>query len=78
MPVFGKQVVRMRQIIFAIAGLKGIVSFDLHVKTADADIHSSLAAYIDNAAWRLVRALSSLTDEQNHILIDGFTMISNR
>lgn len=55
-----------------IAGLKGIVSFDLHVKTADADIHSSLAAYIDNAAWRLVRALSSLTDEQNHILIDGF------
>ena len=55
-----------------IAGLKGIVSFDLHVKTADADIHSSLAAYIDNAAWRLVRALSSLTDDQHRVLVDGF------
>ncbi len=41
-------------------GLKGIVSFDLHVQTAAVDLHSSLASYADNAAWRLVQALASL------------------
>lgn len=55
-----------------IAGLKGIVSFDLSVETADADIHSSLGAYVDNAAWRLVQALASLRDANNQIHIDGF------
>ena len=52
-------------------GLKGIVSFDLHVKTADADIHSSLASYADNAVWRLVNALASLKDG-NRVKVDGF------
>lgn len=37
-----------------VAGVRGIVSFDVHVKTADADVHSSLASYVPNAAWRLV------------------------
>lgn len=54
------------------AGMKGIVSFDLNVQTADADIHSSLGAYVDNAAWRLVQALASLRDAHNQIHIDGF------
>ncbi|WP_412989223.1 M20/M25/M40 family metallo-hydrolase [Pediococcus siamensis] len=54
-------------------GVKGIVSFDLAVKTADVDIHSSLAAYVDNAAWRLVEALSSLKDsETGEVLVEGF------
>lgn len=58
---------------FAITcGVKGIVSFELSVATADVDLHSSLAAYADNAAWRLTKALSSLKDEHNHILVDGF------
>ncbi|MCI1985100.1 MAG: M20/M25/M40 family metallo-hydrolase [Lactobacillus sp.] len=54
------------------AGMKGIVSFDLSVQTAAADIHSSLGTYVDNAAWRLVQALASLRDAENHIHIDGF------
>lgn len=58
---------------FAITcGVKGIVSFELSVSTADVDLHSSLAAYADNAAWRLTKALSSLKDDHNKILVDGF------
>lgn len=55
-----------------ITGLKGVVSFDLHVKTAAADLHSSLASYADNAAWRLVQALASLRSKDNRVLVDGF------
>ncbi|MFD1125430.1 M20/M25/M40 family metallo-hydrolase [Lentilactobacillus raoultii] len=55
-----------------VCGAKGIVSFNLHVKTANADLHSSLASYADNAAWRLVQALSSLRNSDNRIAIDGF------
>ncbi|MTV81878.1 M20/M25/M40 family metallo-hydrolase [Secundilactobacillus folii] len=58
---------------FAITcGVKGIVSFELTVSTADVDLHSSLAAYADNAAWRLTKALASLRDADNHVLVDGF------
>ncbi|WP_203649419.1 M20/M25/M40 family metallo-hydrolase [Secundilactobacillus yichangensis] len=58
---------------FAITcGVKGIVSFELSVSTADVDLHSSLAAYADNAAWRLTKALSSLKDDHDHVLVAGF------
>ncbi|MFT8493470.1 M20/M25/M40 family metallo-hydrolase [Liquorilactobacillus satsumensis] len=53
-------------------GLKGIASFDLEVVTAASDLHSSLASYADNAAWRLVQALSSLKDQQGRIKVAGF------
>ncbi|MDH5106534.1 M20/M25/M40 family metallo-hydrolase [Lentilactobacillus diolivorans] len=55
-----------------VCGAKGVVSFNLHVKTAAADLHSSLASYADNAAWRLVQALSSLRTPDNRIAVDGF------
>ncbi|WP_295730620.1 M20/M25/M40 family metallo-hydrolase [uncultured Limosilactobacillus sp.] len=56
-----------------IAGVRGIVSFDIKVKTADADIHSSLANYVPNAAWRLVEGLGSLRDPKNgRITVGGF------
>lgn len=55
-----------------VCGAKGAVSFDLHVKTAAADLHSSLAVYADNAAWRLVQALASLKTPDNHIAVAGF------
>lgn len=55
------------------AGAKGIVSFDVEVTTAKKDAHSSLAAFMDNAAWRLVRGLDSLYDGPNHkIKIEHF------
>ncbi|KGH99032.1 M20/M25/M40 family metallo-hydrolase [Oenococcus oeni] len=53
-------------------GLKGIASFDLKVKTAGTDLHSSLASYADNAAWRLVESLNSLHGNNGEILVDGF------
>lgn len=52
--------------------MKGIAYFDLAVRTAATDIHSSNAAVIDNAAWRLTQALASMRNADNEILIDGF------
>lgn len=54
------------------AGVKGIAYFDLKAQTADIDIHSSLAAVIDNAAWRLVQALATMRNSQNAITVDYF------
>lgn len=53
-------------------GLKGLIYMELTAQTADIDAHSSLAAIVDNAAWRLVQALSTLKSADNRILIDGF------
>ncbi|WP_018660778.1 M20/M25/M40 family metallo-hydrolase [Heyndrickxia acidiproducens] len=54
------------------AGIKGSAYFELSTKSAAIDIHSSLAACIDNPAWRLVQALASMKNQQNDILVDGF------
>ncbi|GAB2323229.1 M20/M25/M40 family metallo-hydrolase [Alkalibacterium sp. m-11] len=53
-------------------GVKGMAYFDLFVESADVDIHSSLGAVVDNAAWRLTHALASLRDKDNNVLVDGF------
>ncbi|RHW45118.1 acetylornithine deacetylase [Bombilactobacillus bombi] len=55
-----------------VCGAKGAVSFNLHVQTADVDLHSSLASYADNAAWRLVQALASLRTSDNKVAVAGF------
>jgi acetylornithine deacetylase/succinyl-diaminopimelate desuccinylase-like protein len=52
-------------------GLKGLAYFDLRVRSAAADLHSSLAAIVTDAAWRLTWALASLKDERERIAIDG-------
>ena len=54
------------------AGMKGIAYFDLEVDTANIDIHSSMAAIIDNPAWRLIHALESMKNSKNEIVVDGF------
>lgn len=54
------------------AGVKGIAYFEASVESADIDIHSSQAAVIDNAAWRLVHALSTIRDVNHNITIEGF------
>jgi len=55
-----------------IAGTKGITSFDVDVNTATSDAHSSLAAYLDNAAWRLVQGLASLYGPDRQINVEHF------
>lgn len=53
-------------------GLKGVIALDLEVKTAARDIHSSLATYAPNAAWRLVQALNSMKSISGKIEVAGF------
>ena len=37
-------------------GMKGLLCVELHAKCANVDLHSSLAALVENPAWRLVHA----------------------
>jgi hypothetical protein len=54
-------------------GLRGICYVELHVKTAHRDVHSGTGGSIfPNAAWRLVWALGSLKDNDEHIHLPGF------
>lgn len=55
-----------------VGGMRGISVFDVEVRTADVDLHSSLASYAENAAWRLIRGLATLRDDQGHVLVEGF------
>lgn len=52
-------------------GLKGIAYFELRVRSAKQDAHSSVATIIPNAAWRLVWALATLKNDEDEITIDG-------
>ncbi len=52
-------------------GNKGIVTFNLVVNSADVDIHSSFGGVIDSAAWYLIKALSTMRDQDGTILIKG-------
>lgn len=53
-------------------GLKGVLAVELRSKCALKDVHSANAPLIPNPAWRLVWALSTLKDENEKILIEGF------
>ncbi len=53
-------------------GLKGIFYVELHAHGANRDLHSSLAAIVEDPAWRLVWALNSLKDRNDRILIEGY------
>jgi acetylornithine deacetylase/succinyl-diaminopimelate desuccinylase-like protein len=55
-----------------VAGIKGMAYLELTCVGADIDMHSSVGAYVDNAAWRLVQALSTMKNKQNEILVEGF------
>jgi len=55
-----------------VLGMRGICYVQLNVRDMQRDAHSGSAHILPNAAWRLVRALESIKDEQEHILIDGF------
>ncbi len=53
-------------------GLKGILYVQLEVERLSHDAHSSNSAILPSAPYRLVWALSSLKDENERILIQGF------
>lgn len=53
-------------------GVKGIISVELIVKGPSVDTHSSLAAIVENPAWTLVRALNTLCDSNQQILIKNW------
>ena len=53
-------------------GLKGMLYVEFKVQTALKDSHSARAAVVENPAWRLVRMLETLQDEDGRILIEGW------
>ena len=53
-------------------GVKGMCYVEVRVTGANTDLHSAQAAVIENPAWRLVWALSTLKNAQERILIEGF------
>jgi acetylornithine deacetylase/succinyl-diaminopimelate desuccinylase-like protein len=53
-------------------GNKGQLYLELRSRVADINQHSSWAAIVPNAAWRLVWALQTFKDNNENILIDSF------
>jgi len=53
-------------------GVKGEIYIELICRGAKMDVHSAEAAVIMNPAWRLVWALSTLKDSEEHVTIEHF------
>jgi acetylornithine deacetylase/succinyl-diaminopimelate desuccinylase-like protein len=53
-------------------GLKGMLYIEMTVRGPAVDTHSARAAVVDNPAWRLVQALSTIRDGSGKILIEGW------
>jgi acetylornithine deacetylase/succinyl-diaminopimelate desuccinylase-like protein len=53
-------------------GVKGMIYFEFLVKSLDQDAHSSYAAVLPSAPWRLVRLLNMLKDENERVLVPGW------
>ncbi len=53
-------------------GLKGMLYVEFKVQTALKDSHSARAAVVENPAWRLVRMLDTIQDEDGRILVEGW------
>ncbi|HYM91357.1 MAG TPA: M20/M25/M40 family metallo-hydrolase, partial [bacterium] len=54
-----------------VCGMKGICYLQLEAKTAAVDLHSSLGAVFEGAAFRLVWALSTFKDQNGRVQIPG-------
>ena len=57
---------------FMYQGLKGILTIELRNRQLSGDAHSSLAAILPSAAWRLIHALATIRDADERILVPGF------
>jgi acetylornithine deacetylase/succinyl-diaminopimelate desuccinylase-like protein len=53
-------------------GVKGMIYLELIVKSLSIDAHSSYAAALPSAPWRLVRLLGLIKDQNERILIPGW------
>ena len=53
-------------------GMKGLIYVELRSRLARADMHSSKAALVPSASWRLVKALDTLRDDDGRITIPGW------
>ncbi|MHA2620624.1 MAG: M20/M25/M40 family metallo-hydrolase [bacterium JZ-2024 1] len=53
-------------------GCKGLLYVELESHAAKYDVHSGGATSVPSPVWRLIRALTSLKDENERILIPGF------
>ncbi|MBQ7797438.1 MAG: M20/M25/M40 family metallo-hydrolase [Lachnospiraceae bacterium] len=54
-------------------GNRGVLSFDIDITTAETDNHSgNKGGVIDNAAWKMVKLLSTMVDEEGHSTVEGF------
>ncbi len=53
-------------------GWKGILYVELLARGANRDLHSSLGTIVPNAAWKLVKALDTMKDEDDNVQIKGF------
>ncbi|MQS76739.1 M20/M25/M40 family metallo-hydrolase [Lactobacillus halodurans] len=53
-------------------GNKGVLCFELEATSANIDLHSSFAAVVDSASWRLAQALDALRTPEGDIKIPGF------
>ena len=53
-------------------GAKGLLYVEFTAKGAKRDLHSASAVVVENPVWHLIRALNTLKDENEHILIKGF------
>jgi acetylornithine deacetylase/succinyl-diaminopimelate desuccinylase-like protein len=51
-------------------GMKGLLYVEMTATGPCRDVHSSLAVLIENPAWKLVQALSTLVDKNGKILIE--------
>ncbi|MEM4189973.1 MAG: M20/M25/M40 family metallo-hydrolase [Candidatus Caldarchaeum sp.] len=53
-------------------GVKGMLYVEIEAKGIGREIHSSWGAVVENPAWRLVHALSTLKSPDGRVLIEGF------
>jgi acetylornithine deacetylase/succinyl-diaminopimelate desuccinylase-like protein len=53
-------------------GVKGMIYVELVLKSLSQDAHSSYAAVLPSAPWRMVRLLNLLKDENERILVPGW------
>lgn len=53
-------------------GVKGLLYVELRCRKAKRDLHSSFAPIVENPAWRLVWALSTMKSPDDKILIEGW------
>ena len=53
-------------------GLKGMLYVELFVQTIERDSHSARAAIAPNPAWRLIKAINTISDGQGRVTVDGW------